>query len=82
MSDVLVKVDADRMRDSCHISISDDYISIHFDRPPEAGRKPARMELMAAGALLGIARVLTGQAEADVVRAAAQIERREKGRSK
>jgi hypothetical protein len=63
-------------RNHCNISIGDDSIHLYFDQPiPDGPHKVTRMETMAAAALLGIARALTGQAEKDVVRAIAAMER-------
>jgi hypothetical protein len=64
-------------RNHCHISVSDDSINLYFDQPlPDGPHKPTRMETMAAAALLGIARALTGKSEGDVVRAIASFERK------
>ncbi len=63
----------------CSIYIRQDSISIHWDRPlTDGSHKVTRVEQISAGALLGIARVLTGKGEEDVVRAIASIERKRK----
>ena len=66
--------------DRCSISISNRAIDIYFGRPLLSGpHKPTHVERMAAGALLGIARTLTGHAEADMLCAA---EKATKGRAR
>lgn len=60
----------------CSISICDSDISFYFtpELPAEA-HKPSRTEIMAAGALVGIARALTGKGADAVIHALAQFER-------
>jgi hypothetical protein len=54
----------------CNISIESDHLYISFDPAlPNGPHKRTAAELMAAGALLGIARVLTGKGEEAVMAA-------------
>ena len=65
----------------CHISLGADGIWVRFDRPlPDGPHKPPRMETMVAGALLGIARTLTGRGEEAVIDAIAGMEKKGKAR--
>lgn len=60
----------------CYINISEDRISIDFDQTLiDEPHKPSRVEIMAAGALLGITRALTGKGAEQVIHALAQFER-------
>jgi hypothetical protein len=66
-----------REQNSCHISIDADSISIRFDDPlPDGPHKVTRLETMAAGALLGIARTLTGRGDEAVVAAMVMFDKK------
>jgi hypothetical protein len=70
------------MKQRCHITLSETGIDIDFYPPLESEpHKPSRVEIMAAGALLGLARALTGKGAEQVIHALAQFER-ETGRKK
>ncbi len=54
----------------CSISISSAEVSIYWHPAlPEEAHKPSRIEIMAAGALLGIARALMGKGEDEILAA-------------
>jgi hypothetical protein len=60
----------------CSISISDHGIDLYFHpNLPSEPHKPTRTEIMAAAALVGIARALTGKGAEQVIHALAQFER-------
>ncbi len=59
----------------CDIRISESDIWIDWTPALPDGGKPSRVELMAAGALIGIARVLSGKGAEDVAAAAAKAAR-------
>ncbi len=67
----------------CSISISESSIWIDF-RPalPQGPHKVTRTEVMAAAALVGIARTLTGRGEAEVMAAIGRFDSATKGRKK
>lgn len=68
-----------KARNECWITISETSIHVHWDKPlPDGPHRPTRIETMAAGALLGIARTLTGRGEEAVIDAMAQFERKRK----
>lgn len=63
--------------DCCRITVESGYISIHFDPPlAEGPHKMTRLETIAAGALMGIARTLTGHGEAAVIAALVQFDKK------
>lgn len=67
----------------CYISLSDRGVSIDFEPGvPDAPHKPSIVETMAAGALLGIAKALTGKGADDVIAAMARVERENKRRTR
>lgn len=85
MSDVKIPVPAEapvkQRENHCHISIEGDGIWVRFDRPlPDGPHKPTRMETMVAGALLGIARTMTGRGEEAVIDAIAGLEKKTRGK--
>ncbi len=62
---------------SCYIHLDERTVSIHWDQAlPDGPHKPTRVETMAAGALLGIARTLTGRGEEAVIDAIAMFEKK------
>ncbi len=72
-----VPVDSQR----CSISISGHGIDIYFHPAlPEGRHEVTRTELMAAGALMGIAGVLTGKGADAVMGALVKFERETKGK--
>ena len=70
-------------RQQCSIEISAERVWIDF-RPalPDGPHKVTRVEVMAAAALVGIARALTGQGEAEVMRALIRFDAATKRRKK
>lgn len=78
MSDARVEIEqaARKLEPECSIRISRDGISLHwYPELPEDGHKPTRVELMAAGALMGVAGVLTGKGAEDIMRALVGFEK-------
>ena len=70
------------MKQRCHITLSENGVDIDFyPALMSEPHKPSRVEIMAAAALVGIARALTGKGAEQVVHALAQFER-EAGRKK
>jgi hypothetical protein len=66
---------------SCSIYISGRGIDVNFTPAlPEGKHDVTRTELMAAGALIGIARVLTGQGADEMLRSLVQFERQTAGK--
>ena len=64
----------------CYISLSGRGISFDFEPALVAeAHAPSRTEIMAAAALVGIARALTGKGADAVIGAIAQFERQHKG---
>jgi len=73
MSDAYVSTDRGQ---TCRISIDEHGIWIDFTpKLAEAPRKASQTELLAAGALMGIAGVLTGKGADEILRALATFER-------
>lgn len=68
-----------KRRDRCSIDISSDGIRIWFEPDiPDGPHKPTSIEVMAAGALLGVAGVLTGLGREQVVEAMKKFDARAK----
>ena len=80
MSETFIPIEEKEPR--CAIHISGSGVSFDFyPSLPNESHKPSRTEIMAAAALVGIARALTGKGAEQVIHALAQFER-ETGRSK
>jgi hypothetical protein len=76
MSDELrVDIPVEREREStCYLSITHTSVDLHFNpKLPEGEHKPTRVELMAAAALLGISRVLSGKGETEILNAMRKV---------
>jgi hypothetical protein len=74
MSDVYIPLPVDHQR--CTIHINERGVDFDFyPSLPAEPHKPTRTEIMAAGALVGIARALTGKGAEQVIHALAQLER-------
>jgi hypothetical protein len=72
-----------KVRERCTIDIDAESLWIRFDPPlPDGPHKPTRMEVMAAAALVGIARALTGQGETEVMQAVQRFDAAAKRRKK
>jgi hypothetical protein len=74
MSEVFVPIEEKEPRCSIHISghgVSFDF----YPNLPNEPHNPSRTEIMAAAALVGIARALTGKGAEQVIHALAQFER-------
>ncbi len=78
MSDpTYVAIGEEERRQSCSIHISDREVTIYFNPPLQEGpHKVTRLETMAAGALLGIARTLTGRGEDAVLQAMTMFDKK------
>jgi hypothetical protein len=79
--ETFVPIEAAEREQRCSISISARGVWIDFtpalDKEPH---KPTTTDLLAAGAVMGIAAVLTGKGADDVLRALVKFERATKGK--
>lgn len=72
-----IRLPEERKREQhCSISISESDIWIRWDPPlPEGPHKVTRAEVMAAGALIGVARTLSGKGADEVISSLVKFDR-------